>query len=209
MTTPILEARGLEKVYTRGWLSQRPTFSLKGSFRIEAPEVVGVLGPNGAGKTTLFELLAGSSAPTRGQVLCDGRDVHTVKYHERDRLVVHYHQSYQVRAVRRSKPSFLLQPAHRERPLVHLFDEPPLSAQDGYVGFMLGFFEQLRQRGSVVMLCLHPREAFHLQILRQYCQRFLFVAGGHVTERSTYEQFLANPGVREYLGDLAAAPDAR
>ena len=59
------------------------------------------MGPNGSGKTTLFEMLSGSNMPTSGKVLCAGQDVHRVKYRERDRMVIHYHQSYQVRASRR------------------------------------------------------------------------------------------------------------
>ena len=63
------------------------------------------MGPNGSGKTTLFELITGSNEPTRGQVRCLGRNIHRVKYRERDRLAIHYHQSYQVRHFCRRTPS--------------------------------------------------------------------------------------------------------
>ena len=55
------------------------------------------MGPNGSGKTTLFELITGSNAPSAGRVVCMGQDIHGVKARERDRLAIHYHQSYQVR----------------------------------------------------------------------------------------------------------------
>jgi ABC-2 type transport system ATP-binding protein len=37
-------------------------------------EIVGFLGPNGAGKTTTMRILAGSLAPSQGQVIIDGFD---------------------------------------------------------------------------------------------------------------------------------------
>ena len=38
-------------------------------------EAVGIIGPNGAGKTTLFNLIAGSLAPTAGNIRFEGRDL--------------------------------------------------------------------------------------------------------------------------------------
>jgi ABC-type Na+ transport system ATPase subunit NatA len=201
--TPILEVRDLKKTYSRGVIAKKQTFSLEGSFKCERPEIIGVMGPNGAGKTTLFEMLSGSNVPSGGQILCGGKDIQAVKYRERDRMVIHYHQSYQVRSVKRRKPSFMLDHAPTSYPLVHIFDEPQFSTQDGYIGFMLSFFKQLRTSGRVVMLCVHPYEPFHIDIMRDNCERFLFVAGGRVAELPTYTKLLNHPGVRDYLGALA------
>lgn len=203
MTQPLLHVDRLAKQYTRGWLDKRVTFSLAADFRVDEATVVGVMGPNGSGKTTLFELITGSNLPTAGRVLVDGQDIHQVRTTERDRLAIHYHQSYQVRAFQRAKPDLLLQHARRDAPLVHLFDEPQFNTQDGYIGFMLDFFRRLRDGGKLVFLCLHPNEAYHLDILRGSCERFLFVQKGVVTEARDWDSLCADARVRAYLGALA------
>ena len=200
---PILEVKRLTKTYARGFFKRTQTFSLNADFSVPDPQIVGVMGPNGSGKTTLFELLSGSNRPTSGQVLCAGQDVHRVKYRERDRMIIHYHQSYQVRRAQKSVPSFMLQAATSDYPLVHVFDEPQFSTQDGYIGFMLSFFKHLRNTGRVVFLCLHPYEPFHVDILRDHCDSFLFVSKGQVAESPDYRSLLGQPGVRDYLGALA------
>lgn len=199
----ILQVQSLTKTYMRGVFRRRPTFSLTADFSVPEPQIIGVMGPNGSGKTTLFELLSGSNIPTSGKVICAGQDVHRVKYRERDRMVIHYHQSYQVRRVQKTVPSFMLEAASSDYPLVHIFDEPQFSTQDGYIGFMLNFFENLRSKGRVVFLCMHPNEPFHVEIMRNHCQRYLFVSKGQVAEMPNYGGLLAHPGVREYLGVLA------
>jgi ABC-type multidrug transport system ATPase subunit len=201
--TPILQVQALKKVYRRGFLNRKETFSISADFTVAEPQIVGVMGPNGSGKTTLFEMLSGSNLPTGGKVICSGQDVHRVKYRERDRLVIHYHQSYQVRRVKKTVPSFMLEPPKSDYPLVHVFDEPQFSTQDGYIGFMLKFFRHLRESGRVVFLCVHPYEQFHIDIMRKNCERFLFVSKGQVAELANYQSLLEHPGVREYLGALA------
>lgn len=199
----LLAVEGLEKRYTRGLLHRQVTFSLAAEFRIEAPAVVGMMGPNGSGKTTLFELITGSNRPSAGRVLCCGKDIHKVRYDERDRLAIHYHQAYQVRRFARTLPAFLLQRAGSDYPMIHLFDEPQFSTQDGYIGFMLDFFRRLRGEGRLVFLCLHPNEPYHLEIMREICERWLFVFQGRVSEAPDYAALLQDERVRGYLGHLA------
>ncbi len=202
MDTPILEVRDLVKAYTRGLISKQETFRLEAAFTVDQPAVVGVMGPNGSGKTTLFELITGSNQPTGGEVLCMGRNIHEVKYDERDRLAIHYHQSYQVRHFKRTKPAFMMQPADHDYPMVHLFDEPQFNTQDGYIGFMVEFFEKLRAEGRVVFLCLHPNEPFHLEIMRDICERYIFVQKGRLTLAPDFATLLDHAPVRDYLGNL-------
>ena len=203
MATPLLEVDQLVKVYRRGRFDRTETFRLEADFRIEESAIVGMMGPNGSGKTTLFELITGSNRPTTGNVRCLGRNIHRVRYRERDRLAIHYHQSYQVRHFSRTRPSFMLEPAGSDYPMVHLFDEPQFNTQDGYIGFMLDFFRRLRAEGRLVFVCVHPNEPFHLEIMQEICERFIFVEEGRLTQAANYEELTALPAVRSYLGRLA------
>ena len=200
--TAMLEVKSLEKVYTAGFLSRTPTFRLGADFTIEEPGIVGLMGPNGSGKTTLFELITGSNLPTAGEVLVQGRDIHKIRTDERDRLAIHYHQSYQVRHFRSFKPNLLMERAGADYPIVHLFDEPQFNTQDGYIGFMLDFFRRLRGEDRLVFLCVHPNERFHLEILEEICERFFFVQKGTVTPVADYEALIAFEPARAYLGEL-------
>ena len=188
------------KEYTRGLLKRQVTFRLEASFSVEQPEIVGVMGPNGSGKTTLFELITGSNAPTSGTVRCMGQDIHGVKARERDRLAIHYYQSYQVRRFRRRRPDFMLEAANSDYPMVHLFDEPQFNAQDGYIGFMLDFFRRLKGERRAVFVCLHPTERYHLEILKEVCERFIYVERGRISQFPDYAGALADARVAAYLG---------
>jgi ABC-type multidrug transport system ATPase subunit len=206
---PLIALENLRKVYTRGLLARRPTFMLEANFAIEAPGIVGVVGPNGAGKTTLFEIMTGSNAPTSGRVLVAGTDIHRIKYAERDRLAIHYHQSYQVRRFRKLVPSVLLAKSPTRRPLVHLFDEPQFNTQDGYIGFMLDFFRKLRAEGRLVFLCLHPTAAYHLEILNEIAERFLLVTSGTVTQVPSFRALISDARMKAYLGpQMTSAAEA-
>jgi ABC-type branched-subunit amino acid transport system ATPase component len=200
---PLLTVDNLVKEYRRGVLKPRVTFRLEADFQIEEPAIVGMMGPNGSGKTTLFELITGSNLPTAGRVVCAGQDIHDVRSTERDRLAIHYHQSYQVRHFHRRKPNFLLQPAGSDYPMLHLFDEPQFNTQDGYIGFMLDFFRKLRSEGRLVFLCVHPNEPFHLEIMREVCERYIFVNQGQLSMAPNLDSLLSDNVVLSYLGALA------
>lgn len=211
MAPPLLHVQGLVKRYQRGTWSRETTFELQADFRIDGPGVIGVMGANGAGKTTLFELMTGGNLPSAGRVLVAGQDIHRVRYDERGRVALHYHQSYQLRRFRRTRPAFLLEPARTAETVLHLFDEPQFNTQDGYIGFMLDFFRRLREAGKLVFICLHPTEPVHLEILGQACERFLFVQKdaqrvSRLQQAASMPALLELPGVAAYLGDLRPAP---
>jgi ABC-type Na+ transport system ATPase subunit NatA len=208
MATPLLQVEGLVKRYRRGWLQPQTTFELQADFQIAEPAIVGVMGANGAGKTTLFELITGGNRPTAGRVRVAGQDIHRVRYRERDRLALHYHQSYQLRTFHRTRPNFMLDRADGASARVHLFDEPQFNTQDGYIGFMLDFFRHLRSQGRLVFLCLHPSERVHLDILAEVCERFVFVHKdaariSRLLFVDTLDALTAQPQVHSYLGALA------
>lgn len=202
-TAPLLALQGVTKIYRRGLIDRTAAFRLDVDRAFEHPEIVGVMGPNGAGKTTLFEMIAGSNAPSSGRVVVAGRDIQRVRYRQRDRLAIHYHQSYQVRRFAKTWPAFMLQSAGSAYPLVHLFDEPQFNTLDGYIGFMLDFFRRLRSEGRLVFVCLHPTAAFQLEILQEICERFLFVGRGKVEAFSDFSAMTNDADVRQYLGALA------
>jgi ABC-2 type transport system ATP-binding protein len=205
---PILVVDRVSKVYRRGWLPRRQTFSLTADLAFQRSRIVGVIGPNGAGKTTLFELITGNNAPNAGRILVAGRDIHRVKVGERDRLAIHYHQSYQVRRFVSFMPSFLMAPARSEAPVVHLFDEPQFNTQDGYIGFMLAFFRRLRAEGKLVFVSLHPTAGYHLEILKEIAEEFVVVSRGKVERKPDFASLVADPAVRSYLGDMVARAEA-
>ena len=69
---PILECRHLGIDF--GGLTAVNNFDLA----IGRTEIAGLIGPNGAGKTTVFNLLTKVYQPTRGTILLDGVDTHTM-----------------------------------------------------------------------------------------------------------------------------------
>jgi ABC-type branched-subunit amino acid transport system ATPase component len=209
VTQPLLVIDQVRKVYTRGRIVRQPTFTLEADLSYPESAIVGVVGPNGAGKTTLFEMITGSNAPTSGRVLVAGSDIHRVKYRERDRLAIHYHQSYQVRSFRKRVPSAFLSPSPTPKPVLHLFDEPQFNTQDGYIGFMLDFFRRLRQEGKLVFVCLHPTARYHLEILKEIAETFLLVHGGTAVKKASFGNLVGDDRVQTYLGrEMSAAAEA-
>jgi putative ABC transport system ATP-binding protein len=68
-----LELRDVAKCYTAGAQSVCAVDGV--SLTIAAGEFVALYGPSGSGKTTVLQLAAGLTAPDRGMVLFDGRDI--------------------------------------------------------------------------------------------------------------------------------------
>ena len=68
---PVVEARGLTKVYGK----QRAVDAI--DFSVKRGETFGLLGPNGAGKSTTMRMIACRTPLTSGELLVEGLDVRT------------------------------------------------------------------------------------------------------------------------------------
>jgi lipoprotein-releasing system ATP-binding protein len=53
---------------------------------VQPGERLAIVGASGSGKTTLLQILGGLDAPTSGEVLVDGRDIHQLREDERGAL---------------------------------------------------------------------------------------------------------------------------
>jgi putative ABC transport system ATP-binding protein len=73
---PVLEARGVIKVYRTGSVAVQALADV--DLRIERGELVAVMGPSGSGKTTLLNCLSGLDEIDGGTVVVDGSDVHAM-----------------------------------------------------------------------------------------------------------------------------------
>ena len=94
MTTPILQAQSLKKIFTRD--GQSGFLAVDGvSFDISAGECVGLIGESGSGKSTVANMIARLLDPTEGRILLDGKDVTNAEAREIFRTVQMIFQSPQ------------------------------------------------------------------------------------------------------------------
>jgi len=56
------------------------------SLDIQKGDLFGLIGPNGAGKTTLFNVISGTLAPTKGEIVFDGRKINGLKPYQINKL---------------------------------------------------------------------------------------------------------------------------
>jgi peptide/nickel transport system ATP-binding protein len=89
MTTPLLEARNVTKIFSsRGSIGKKGSVTVavnQASLTIHAdpPSIVAIAGESGSGKTTLSRLLLGLVSPTSGDVFYRGRPMTALKGDER------------------------------------------------------------------------------------------------------------------------------
>ncbi len=56
------------------------------NLEVHATDFFAIIGPNGAGKTSIFNCISGIYTPTRGRILFAGRDISSLKPHQRAQL---------------------------------------------------------------------------------------------------------------------------
>jgi len=87
MTEPVLEARNVARHFQQG---PDTLEVLKGvNVSILAGERLSIVGASGSGKTTLLQVLGGLDRPSQGQVLVNGKDIHSLGEKERGELRNH------------------------------------------------------------------------------------------------------------------------
>src|SRR5690242_15607902 len=87
MTEVVLEARQVTKNFQQGPVTLDVLRGI--DVAINAAERLAIVGASGSGKTTLLQILGGLDRPTNGQVLVDGRDIHSLSERERGELRNH------------------------------------------------------------------------------------------------------------------------
>jgi len=77
MTTPVIDIRGLSKVYAQGTEAQVDALK-QINLRIQPGEFVAIMGASGSGKSTLMNVLGCLDADYTGSYYCDGVDVRSL-----------------------------------------------------------------------------------------------------------------------------------
>jgi lipoprotein-releasing system ATP-binding protein len=87
MTESVLEARNVQRRFQQGPVTLEVLQAV--NLSILAAERLSIVGASGSGKTTLLQILGGLDKPSSGNVLVDGKDIHSLSEKERGELRNH------------------------------------------------------------------------------------------------------------------------
>jgi putative ABC transport system ATP-binding protein len=82
MVMKLLEVRNLKKTYTTRFGGSQVQALRNVSFTVDSGEFIAIMGESGSGKTTLLNIIAALDRPTSGEVLLNGRNIHSIKESE-------------------------------------------------------------------------------------------------------------------------------
>jgi ABC-type glutathione transport system ATPase component len=85
MNTPILQFRGVTKIFESGllpWTRRQACAVDAVSVDLQAGETLGIVGESGSGKSTLLRLALRLERPSSGEVLFEGRNIAALARHE-------------------------------------------------------------------------------------------------------------------------------
>jgi ABC-type multidrug transport system ATPase subunit len=210
---PALAARGVGRRFGRN-VALRPT-----DLDLHAGETVALVGPNGAGKSTLLAILAGSLAPTEGDVVRRGkvgwvpqRPAFYGKLTPRENLELFARLEGEPdpggvaeRLLARfelpstGRPSAELSVGNRQRlnvavgllgsPDVLLLDEPTASLDPGQRRRLWAHVSDLREAGASVCFATQ-----NLEELESRADRVVVLEGGSLVFEGSFAAYEATPG---------------
>jgi oligopeptide/dipeptide ABC transporter ATP-binding protein len=88
--TAFLECRQVTKIFGGGLFNRRQNTALQDvslEIKSDPPSITAIVGESGSGKTTLARLLLGLIAPTSGEVLYQGKELHALSWPEQRRFL--------------------------------------------------------------------------------------------------------------------------
>ena len=77
MNEPLIDARGLTKIYGSGETAVRALDDV--TFTVQPGELVAIMGPSGCGKSTLLNMIGALDQPTNGEIWVAGENLAKLK----------------------------------------------------------------------------------------------------------------------------------
>ena len=186
MNTPVIDIRGLSKVYAQGTEAQVDALK-QVNLRIMPGEFVAIMGASGSGKSTLMNVLDCLDADYTGSYHCAGIDVRSLDKEALAKLrlgkIGFVFQSFNLLSRMDALHNVMMPLSYArialpERPPMILADEPT-GALDSKTGAeILALFESLKQQGHTIILITHDEH------VAAHADRICHMLDGVLTEET-------------------------